>query len=101
MPEALEAVMHAHNDAMTVIEGKLNFTSNDSTVEITEADGNTDLSSTGGDGGLLPAGEIGDMLYHDGETWITLPAPTGMTIDPVMRFNLSTSVPYWEEPEDC
>lgn len=52
-------------------------------------------------GGGLPEGSAGDTLYHDGDGWVVLPAPTGMSINPSMRFNLETGAPYWEEPEGC
>lgn len=50
---------------------------------------------------LLPDGVAGDMLYHNGTEWVVLAAPTGMTENPVLRFNLSTTAPYWDEPEGC
>ena len=49
----------------------------------------------------LPTGAEGDMLYHNGTDWVVLNKPTGMTLHPVLRYNLSTDVPYWDEPETC
>lgn len=46
----------------------------------------------------LPSGSAGDILYHNGTIWVVKAKPTGMTENPVLRFNLSTNVPYWDEP---
>lgn len=52
-------------------------------------------------GGGLPDGEAGDMLVNDGDGWVVVPKPTGMTVNPSLRYNLETDTPYWEEPEGC
>lgn len=49
--------------------------------------------------GVLPPGEAGDILYHDGTTWVKLAAPTVSSENPALRHN--GTAPYWEEPEDC
>lgn len=53
----------------------------------------------GGDGGGLPDGEEGDILYHDGDGWIVLDAPTVLANNPILRHN--GTAPYWEEPASC
>lgn len=52
------------------------------------------------DGGMPTDAQPGDMLYYGATGWVLLRAPTG-SVNPVLRFNLSTSVPYWHEPEEC
>jgi len=56
-------------------------------------------TSSGGGGTTLPTAALGDMLYYDGSDWAIVAAPSGMTTDPVLRYNLSTDIPYWEEPD--
>jgi len=51
---AFSDVEEKFNAAMEILEGKTNLTSSDSSINVTEADGNTDLSASGGDG--LPDG---------------------------------------------
>lgn len=53
----------------------------------------------GADGFTLDGVNEGDMLYWDGAAWALIPRPTSMTNDPVMRYNLSTDTPYWDEPQ--
>jgi hypothetical protein len=46
----------------------------------------------------LPDGKAGDMLYHDGNNWVRLPAPSGSGV-----FVLSHNgiVPSWIATEAC
>ena len=71
------------------------------TTPIDDTPGNTDPGPGGGSDSELPGGVAGDILYHNGTDWVVLNKPTGMTLHPVLRYNLSTDVPYWDEPETC
>lgn len=88
-----------HTDCLDDIQGRngIKVTTSPKNIII---DGK-DLLDRIGSGGNLPTGAAGDMLYHDGTGWLLLTAPTGMTVDPVMRFSISGSAPYWEEPSGC
>ena len=46
----------------------------------------------------LPSGVVGDILYHDGNNWVRLPAPSGSSIS-VLSHN--GTVPSWIETEEC
>jgi len=70
-------------------------------IVITISDTDITIEAEGGNGGFLPSGALGDTLYYNGTEWTTIPTPTGMTSDPVWRYNLSTNTPYWDEPEGC
>lgn len=80
IPAAFQPVMDAFNEAMESIEGSVNLTSNDKSVSITTADGNTDLSASGG-AGLPPDYTFEEFTICDsGEpatrwwpTWTTNP----------------------------
>lgn len=78
-----------------------NVASIDMNVDIKKDTLSADPDRDGGGGGGLPDGAEGDILYHDGDDWVVLPAPTGMTANPALRFNISTTAPYWDEPEGC
>ena len=57
IPKAFEPFATEFNAAMVQLEGILNFTSNDQTLTINQADGNTDMSAGSGlSGGSLPPG---------------------------------------------
>ena len=46
----------------------------------------------------LPDGVAGDILYHDGNNWVRLPAPPSGYIS-VLSHN--GTVPSWIETEEC
>lgn len=59
-------------------------------------------SGGGGAGAGTPIGDEGDLLYHDGTTWVVLAAPSapGDPVDnPALRHD--GTAPYWEEPDPC
>lgn len=66
------------NAAMKQLEGVLNFTSNDDSVEITTADGNTDFSASGG-GGLPDGYTFEEFTICDSGTPATRWWPTWTT----------------------
>lgn len=47
---------------------------------------------------LMPDGEVGDMLYWDGNAWVLLAAPSG-GITHVLSHNGTR--PEWIETQDC
>jgi len=47
---------------------------------------------------LLPPGEQGDILYHDGTSWVTLAAPAA---DSVLYFDTAAGIPSWLETTDA
>lgn len=55
----------------------------------------------GGTGGGtdLPAGTIGQMLYHNGTEWVVLPNP-GAPAHPNWQLRHGGSFPYWARPID-
>jgi hypothetical protein len=46
----------------------------------------------------MPAGQAGDMLYHDGSEWVRLPSPSGSG---VFVLSHNGTVPSWIETEGC
>lgn len=50
----------------------------------------------GGNTGSAVDGKAGDMMYHDGETWVVLDCPTVEVENPALRHN--GTAPYWETP---
>jgi len=49
----------------------------------------------GGGGGSLPAGTLGDLLYHDGADWVSLPAGSDGDV-----LKMVSGVPAWVTPEE-
>lgn len=45
----------------------------------------------------LPPGDEGDVLYHDGSTWVVLENP-GAPVAEDWAFRHDGTIPYWEEP---
>ena len=46
----------------------------------------------------LPEGELGDILYHDGESWVVLNPPSSSTVHVLAS---SGNAPYWLATEEC
>ena len=46
----------------------------------------------------LPDGVQGDMLYHDGNEWVRLSAPSGSS---VFVLSHNGTIPSWLETEGC
>ena len=47
----------------------------------------------------LPTGAAGDVLYHNGTSWVVLTKPASGGNAAVLRHN--GTAPYWEKPVDC
>ena len=47
---------------------------------------------------LVPPGEEGDILYHDGTAWVTLAAPAA---DSVLYFDTAAGIPSWLATTDA
>lgn len=75
---AFSDVTEQFNSAMKTLEGVTNLTSNDNSVKITTADGNTDLSASGG-AGLPPDYTFEEFTICDSGTPATRWWPTWLT----------------------
>jgi len=97
-PEAFADVAKKLNEAIAILRSFQGMIGS-GPIDVSIADANTLISID--PTVLLPDARAGSMLYSNGTGWVLLNAPTDMTINPVLRYNLDENKPYWEEPEDC